>query len=959
MTAAPTAGGVVTSGVGVAGVGVGLLGMFGPVRVVHVGWLLPLSGVHIELDRLGGFFMALTGAVAAPVGCYLIGYVRREHLGRVPMAVVPLFVAAMLLVPAAGSVTTFLLAWELMAIASLILVLSEHARPQVRSAGLWYAVMTQLGFIAILVGLVVLAAAGGSDRFAGLGAVCDGVRAAVFMLTLVGFGSKAGLVPLHAWLPRAHPEAPSPVSALMSAAMVNLGIYGIVRFDLQLLGPGPRWWGLALLAVGGTSALYGVLQASVAADLKRLLAYSTTENMGLITLALGAATLFADTGAYGPASIAAAAAMLHMIAHAAFKSLAFMAAGSVLAATGLRDLDLLGGLARRMPATTVFFGVAALGACGLPLGAGFVSEWLLVQSLIHAAPGHDPIVALTTPLAVGVVALATGLSVAAMTKVFGIGFLARPRSTQAEAAREAPASMRAGMAIAAGRLPGAGGGTAAGRTHGVRGRRDAAGRSGGQVHRSGRRGAAARDVRVDRARRDRRRCARRGVGGSRPRAVAFPPAPGAGQVAAVGLRRGRSHRAHAIHGHVVRRAAAAGLRRRAAPGHRHRGHPHRRVALYGRADHLPDRGRRRDRTAPLYAGGRGGGRHGRAAAPCPHRQRAPLPGLRRAGRTDRAGGREVNVMSYLAGAAQIGGVMVGAPLVIGMTRQVRARWEGRAGAGLLQPWRDLLKQLGKQQITPAGTTIVFAAAPVIVAGTTLLIAAIAPLVATGSPLDPSADLFAVVGLLFLGTVALTLAGIDTGTSFGGMGASREITIAALVEPTILLAVFALSIPAGSANLGALVASTIDHPGHVVSLAGVLAFVALVIVIVAETGRLPVDNPATHLELTMVHEAMVLEYAGPRLALVEWAAGMRLTVLLALLANLFLPWGIAGAAPTALDVLTGVVAVAAKVAILAVLLATFEVFLAKLRLFRVPELLAGSFLLALLAVTAANFFTVGA
>ncbi len=228
----------------------------------------------------------------------------------------------------------------------------------------------------------------------------------------------------------------------------------------------------------------------------------------------------------------------------------------------------------------------------------------------------------------------------------------------------------------------------------------------------------------------------------------------------------------------------------------------------------------------------------------------------------------------------------------------------------------------------------FAAAPVIVAGTTLLIAAIAPLVATGSPLDPSADLFAVVGLLFLGTVALTLAGIDTGTSFGGMGASREITIAALVEPTILLAVFALSIPAGSANLGALVASTIDHPGHVVSLAGVLAFVALVIVIVAETGRLPVDNPATHLELTMVHEPWVLEYAGPRLALVEWAAGMRLTVLLGLTAGESVPAvGIAGAAPTALDVLTGVVAVAAKVAILAVLLATFEVFLAKIPSFR--------------------------
>ncbi|MCV7122967.1 hypothetical protein H7H53_07520, partial [Mycobacterium lacus] len=441
--------GVVTSAVGVGGVGLGLLGLFGSVRAMRVGWLLPLSGIQIELGRLGGFFMALTGGVAVPVGCYLIGYARREHLGGVTLAVVPLFVAAMILVPAAGSVTTFLLAWELMAITSLILVLSEHTRPQVRSAGLSYAVMTQLGFVAILVGLMVLVTAGGADRLADLAGIPAGPRTAVFVLTLVGFGSKAGLVPLHAWLPRAHPEAPSPVSALMSGAMVNLGIYGIARFDLQLLGPGPRWWGLALLGVGGASALYGVLQASVATDLKRLLAHSTTENMGLITLALGAATLFADTGAYGPASIAAAAAVLHLLAHAAFKGLGFLAAGSVLAATGLRDLDLLGGLARRMPATTTFFGVAALGACGLPLGAGFVSEWLLVQSLIHAAPGRDPIVALTTPLAVGAVALATGLSVAAMVKAFGIGFLARPRSPRADGAREAPAGMHAGMAIAA------------------------------------------------------------------------------------------------------------------------------------------------------------------------------------------------------------------------------------------------------------------------------------------------------------------------------------------------------------------------------------------------------------------------------------------------------------------------------------------------------------------------------
>ena len=316
----------------------------------------------------------------------------------------------------------------------------------------------------------------------------------------------------------------------------------------------------------------------------------------------------------------------------------------------------------------------------------------------------------------------------------------------------------------------------------------------------------------------------------------------------------------------------------------------------------------------------------------------------------------MNAMSYLAGGVQLSAVTFGAPVVLGVMRQVRARLEGRRGGGVLQPWRDLRKQFGKQSITPAGTTWVFAAAPVLLAGSTLLIAAVAPLVATGSPLDPVVDLVAVVGLLFLGTVALALAGLDTGTAFGGMGASREMTIAALVEPSILLAVFALSIPAGSTNLGAIVVNSLEHPGQVLSLAGVLAFVALAIVIVAETGRLPVDNPATHLELTMVHEAMVLEYAGPGLALIEWAAAMRLTVLLALLANLFVPWGVAGVQPSPVAVLVGIAAITVKVVLLAAVLAFTEVFLAKLRLFRVPELLAGSFLMALLAVTAANFFS---
>ncbi|HEY8720019.1 respiratory chain complex I subunit 1 family protein [Pengzhenrongella sp.] len=317
-------------------------------------------------------------------------------------------------------------------------------------------------------------------------------------------------------------------------------------------------------------------------------------------------------------------------------------------------------------------------------------------------------------------------------------------------------------------------------------------------------------------------------------------------------------------------------------------------------------------------------------------------------------------MTPLAGAAaalQVVAVLLGAPVVTGGMRQVRALLEGRAGAGIGQPWRDLRKLFRKQQVTPRGTTIVFAIAPAIAAGTTLLIAAILPLVALDSPLDSSADLFGIVGLLFLGTVALTLAGLDTGTAFGGMGSSREITIAALVEPTILLAVFALSVPAHSANLSAIVSATVANPSHIFSLGSVLAFVALVIVILAETGRLPVDNPSSHLEVTMIHPAMVLEYAGPKLALVEWATSMRLTVLLGLLANLFLPWGVAGSDPSPLGVLVGLAAITLKVALLAGALAASEVFIAKLRLFRVPELLAGSFLLALLAVTASSFLAV--
>ncbi len=444
--------GGLTAVIGTLGLALGLSVVFGQPRHLRIGWLLPLVGVSFDLDPLGGVFIAATGAVSIAVGIYAIGYAKREHWARFPMVTLPLFVSAMLLVPAAGSVTTFLLAWELMAATSLFLVLTEHRRDAVRSAGAFYAIMTQLGFAAILIALVVLAASGG-ETFAAIARhaadLPPGTRTTVFLLTLMGFGSKAGLLPLHAWLPRAHPEAPSPVSALMSAAMVNMGIYGIIRIDLQLLGPGPHWWGLTLMIFGAVSAVFGVLQASVATDLKQLLAYSTTENMGLVTLALGTAALLRSSGAATVATIAMTAALLHLLSHAAFKTLAFLGAGSVLSATGLRDLDKLGGLARRMPATTVLFGIGALGASGLPLGAGFASEWLLFQSLIHSPHGTNTMLALAMPLSVGAVALTSGLGILAMVKAFGVGFLARPRSAAAEAAREAPPSMVAGMTLAA------------------------------------------------------------------------------------------------------------------------------------------------------------------------------------------------------------------------------------------------------------------------------------------------------------------------------------------------------------------------------------------------------------------------------------------------------------------------------------------------------------------------------
>ncbi|WP_424533250.1 proton-conducting transporter membrane subunit [Sphaerisporangium viridialbum] len=450
--ARPLVAGVTMACAGAAGALAGVAALAGQTWTAWLPGVLPLAGARLALDPLAGTFVAVTGAVAVCAAIYGIGYTRHGLDGRVAQATPPLFLAAMLLVPVAASVGTLLAAWELMAITSLLLVLAEHARrAAVGEAALWYAVMTHLGFVAILAGLAAFAAGAGGDSFVRLRAAepSPALSGVVFLATLVGFASKAGIVPLHVWLARAHPEAPSQVSAMMSAAMVNMGVYGIVRVGMDLLHGGPAWWWLLVLAIGALSALFGVLQATVASDLKRLLGYSTTENMGLVLIGVGAAGFLAACGNPMLAGLALAAALLHVVNHSAFKTLLFLSAGSVLRATGTRDLDALGGLRGRMPYTTALFAVGALAASALPPGNGFVSEWLLLQSLIHSLPSSGVTGAVTMPAAVGVIALTAGLGVATFVKAFGVGFLARPRTREAGRAAESPPVMLGGMALAA------------------------------------------------------------------------------------------------------------------------------------------------------------------------------------------------------------------------------------------------------------------------------------------------------------------------------------------------------------------------------------------------------------------------------------------------------------------------------------------------------------------------------
>lgn len=417
--------------------------------------ILPFTGVSFELTALGAVFVLTTAVVAMASTLYWLGYASHGFSSRAASSALPLFVTSMLLVPAAASVATFLVLWELMALSSLVLVLNDHARREAaRSAAQWYAAMTHAGAAVILLALVLLSAHAGGQTFVAIEHharhLPGALRSTVFLLALAGFGSKAGAVPLHVWLPKAHAEAPGPASALMSGAMVNLGIYGIILVGNVLLGGGPVWWWLVVSALGIVSALYGAIYAATSSDLKRLLAYSTADNMGLVLIALGASGMFAASGHQTISTIAMVSALLLLVNHSAFKGALFLAAGSVQVATGTRDLDRLGGLMRRMPVSGAVFLIGALSVTALPPLNGFVSEWLLFQSLLHGLATANTVVVITVTVGVGALALTGGLTVAAFVKAAGIGFLGRPRSPEADAACEVPATMRLGSGILAG-----------------------------------------------------------------------------------------------------------------------------------------------------------------------------------------------------------------------------------------------------------------------------------------------------------------------------------------------------------------------------------------------------------------------------------------------------------------------------------------------------------------------------
>ncbi|WP_332775162.1 hydrogenase 4 subunit B [Polaromonas sp.] len=417
------------------------------VAVLPIG--LPALPFHLRLDNLSAYFLMVIGAASAGISTFAAGYFRKGE-GTPPGLLCleyHVFLASMAGVVLADDAYSFMVMWETMALASFFLVTANHRIPEVRSAGYLYITMARIGAIAILLCFGVLQANTGDYTFANMRAqALTPLWASVgFLLAVFGFGAKAGILPLHVWLPEAHPAAPSPVSALMSGVMLNTAIYGLLRVSFDLLHMRLWWWGGLLLAAGLATALFGVVFAAVQTDMKRLLAYSSIENMGLLFVGMGLTLIFSAYDMKPMAALALTATLYHVASHAFFKSLLFLGTGSVLHATSERNLGKLGGLIRTMPwvGWLTLFGVLA--SAGLPPLGGFVSEWLLLQSFLFTPGLPLPLLTMLIPVVAALIALVAALAGYTMVKFFGVIFLGQPREDKLASAQDAGPWELAGM----------------------------------------------------------------------------------------------------------------------------------------------------------------------------------------------------------------------------------------------------------------------------------------------------------------------------------------------------------------------------------------------------------------------------------------------------------------------------------------------------------------------------------
>ena len=417
----------------------------------RVPWALPVGEIHVGVDPLSAFFLLCIFAVAllAAVygGSYLRGYLGRRRIAPA-LVFFQLLVASMALLVLARDGILFLVAWEILSLSSFFLVTFENDREDVRRAGITYLVASQLGVVFLFVVFALLSRGTGRydfDVFAAAPAT-GGLSTAVFALSLVGFGTKAGFWPVHVWLPDAHPAAPSHVAALMSGVMIKMGIYGLLRV-LTLVGPPPVWWGVVLLGLGAVSGIAGVLHALAQHDVKRLLAYHSVENIGIIALGIGLGLLGRARHEPGVAFLGFSGALLHVLNHGLFKGLLFQAAGSVAHATGTRELDAMGGLSRRMPWTASAFLLGSAAICALPPLNGFVSEWLIYAGAFRAGSRLPGAPAVSAIAAIAALALIGGLAAACFAKAFGVVFLGEPRTDAVSRAHEAGPGMRTAMVL--------------------------------------------------------------------------------------------------------------------------------------------------------------------------------------------------------------------------------------------------------------------------------------------------------------------------------------------------------------------------------------------------------------------------------------------------------------------------------------------------------------------------------